>query len=251
MAVAGIADDVPPPVAAVVEGPPRLVVAEGAGQLADRPVVVGVLHRVREAALVARHVVVLHVGRQIAVAGKAVENLPCGRRLHLHGRLEGLSVRRSRGCPSARPRRSAGSRVRRPSPGRSSGPQGPWPAIRWHRTSPVASAPSGPTTPGVTRFQKGLRFQKVFQKASHPEHRIVCRIGYAAYPAVGRDPLAIDVAPRIATAKRTVHVVVETLLFEVVVRVDPNAGEKIVPRRPLVGAHGLEVPAEGDRNLRG
>lgn len=91
VAVAGIADDIPPPVTAVVKGTPRRVVTEGKSQLADRPVVVGILHRIRETAFIARHIVVLHVGLQIAVAGKALEDLAGGRRLHLDGRLEGLA----------------------------------------------------------------------------------------------------------------------------------------------------------------
>ena len=250
MAVAGIADDVPPPVAAVVEGPPRLVVAEGAGQLADRPVVVGVLHRVREAALVARHVVVLHVGRQIAVAGKAVENLPCGRRLHLHGRLEGfLSVEVADAhLPGRDDQRNLvfGDHHRDVVQARRALGQPSVGIVHRQLRAHPAARPLG-----RHEVPEGIEVPEGVPEGIASEHRIVCRIGHAAYPAVGRDPLAIDVAPRIATAKRTVHVVVETLLFEVVVRADPNAGEKIVPRRPLVGAHGLEVPAEGDRNLRG
>ena len=74
--------------------------------------------------------------------------------------------------------------------------------------------------------------------------------------AVGRNPLAVYVAPRVAAADRTVHVVVETDLFEPVVGLYSQAAEQVVPCVHLIPAYGFEIPAErfgdfGGEVLRG
>ena len=221
----------------------NLLLPERLGELPHRPIVESVFHRIREAALVVGDVVVFHVGGQVAVAGEALVYFLRRRGLHLDRGFErflGVEVADAH-LPCADDQRNFVFADHDGNVVHACGAFGQ-PAVgvvhRQLRIDP-AVAPFG-----RHEVPELVQVPECIPECVAAQHDVFRGIGHGVHFAVGRNPLAVYVAPRIAAADRTVHVVVETDLFEPVVGLHSQAAEQVVPCVHLIPAYGLEIPAE-------